>query len=522
MTGNVLLDEVIVSAHERPHDVAVVEAKTGRTLSFEALLACATTAGRRMVNAGARPGGNVVMTGALDLDFVVACFGAFTVNVTPALLDPNSKDVTLKQCIDELEAEVWVTTSEVDTLGLRHFNPIGTSRCSDSTDRFGEWVSSWDVLDPILMLYTSGTTGIPKGVPWSSRELSSQIRYYSAASEIRTEFCLFPHLALVAIAIGRTAVLPDVTTLQPLKIPIESVHGQMVEYGCDYVFASPLVWDRMVRFLQESRMAAPPILVAATAGSALSGRLVERIASALPNTTVRIPFASTEAVMPITVIDATEFVYLAGTKTYAGAGVPLGAVTDEMAVAVIPVEYEARDFSIARASVTSAVVGEIVVSGSRVTRTYFRREDVERHAKLRDVVTERVWHRTADLGYLDDDGRLWFVCRKKDVIPLPGGTNLYPDALEQMWNMATGASISAVVYSALRGELFYVLPKDSVAEVDQFVLDLQADRAGVPRPTVVMLGDSLPADVRHNSKVDRASVLRLVEATRGLSEVTRG
>ncbi|WP_066907366.1 AMP-binding protein [Millisia brevis] len=522
-TGNVLLDSLIVSARDRPHDEAVIEAKTGRSLSFHELLVCATDAGRSMVASGAEPGGNVVTTGSLDLDFVVACFGAFSENITPALLDPNSSENTLRQCIGELQATVWVTTSKLDeTLGLTHFDPTGVASAT-TTDEIGQrWSPTCDVLDPILMLYTSGTTGIPKGVPWASRELASQIRYYSAATQIKTEFCLFPHLALVAIAIGRTAVLPDVTTLQPLRIPIESVHAQMVEHGCDYVFASPLVWDRMVRFLDESGRDAPPIKIAATAGSALSGRLIERISAALPNTTVRIPFASTEAVMPITVIDAPEFVFLSGTRTYAGAGVPLGAVADEMAVAVVPTEFDERDFSIHRFSLPPKEVGEIVVTGSRVTRTYFHRPDVERHAKLRDVVTERVWHRTADLGYIDEEGRLWFVCRKKDVIRIAGGGDLYPDSLEQMWNMATGASISAVVYSEPSDELFYVLPADSVAEVDEFVLNLQADRAGVPRPIVVRLSTSLPADVRHNSKVDRPSVLRIVQSQRDANEVARG
>ncbi len=82
-----------------------------------------------------------------------------------------------------------------------------------------------------------------------------------------------------------------------------------------------------------------------------------------------------------------------------------------------------------------------------------------------------------------------------------------------------GASISAVVYSEPSDELFYVLPGDSVAEIDEFVLNLQADRADVPpRPTVVTLSGSLPADVRHNSKVDRPSVLRIVESQHETNE----
>ncbi len=188
------------------------------------------------------------------------------------------------------------------------------------------------------------------------------------------------------------------TTLQPLRIPpIESVHRQMMKHGCDYVFASPLVWDRLVRFLKESGEEAPPIKIAATAGSALSGRLIERISATLPQTTVRIPFASTEAVMPITVIDAPEFVYLSKTRTYAGAGVPLGAVADEMSVGgVVPIESDESDFSIGRSSLPSMEVGGDRRDGQSGDADVLPPPpDVECHAKLRDVVTERVWHRTA-------------------------------------------------------------------------------------------------------------------------------
>ncbi len=86
-----------------------------------------------------------------------------------------------------------------------------------------------------------------------------------------------------------------------------------------------------------------------------------------------------------------------------------------------------------------------------------------------------------------------------------------PDALEQMWNMVTGFALSAVVYDADADRLFYVFPHDEdPSAVDIGTMSILARRLHLPDPTPVRLPGALPTDPRHNSKIDRDAVSRLV------------
>lgn len=511
--GNVLLDQLVHFAETRPDATAVIDGGTGERLTFRDLLSTSFAAADWLVANGGEPNSNLILTVPLGIGFLQLSFGAFINGMVPALVDPGSSKEALLQSSKELRATIWATNSRAAAVGDQPVGIPPAAFADEGTANSARLVLSDGKCssDPILILYTSGTTGLPKGVPWTGRELRSQIELYSR-DDIDSEFCLFAHLALVAVAMGRTAVLPAVDTLQPQQIDVARVSKQMAEHGSDYVFASPLFWDRLVQHLSTDAPAPrPTILIAATAGSAVSGRLVERLEKALPETQIRIPYASTEALMPITSISSTDYIHLSRTKTYSGHGIPLGRNCDSTHIAILSPDVDVHEFVVKDRALPDGVVGEIVASGSRVTHNYFRRPGIEVHAKLRDVLTERVWHRTGDMGYKDESGRLWFVCRKKDILITPYGT-IYPDLLEQMWNMSSGAVLSAVVFSERIGSFLYVLPPDSTAVVDRGVLNMQAERIGIPDPVVVILDRPLPADRRHNSKIDRIATLELANS----------
>lgn len=508
-TGNVLLDGLGDRLSQEPGAVAIVDCATGEAISVARLDRLTTVAADHLRDLGVRADDYVIITLPLGLDFIAYSFGAFKLGAVPALVDHKSAAAALEQCLDELDARAWITyaTPPSTFLGVAEAPRVRIEQCprADATE-----LPMRDVLDSVLMLYTSGTSGVPKGVPWTSRELASQIEIYRDPA-IDSEFCLFPHLALVAIAMGRTAVLPHLSTVAPAEVDIAELHRQLCAHGGDYMFASPLLWQRLADHIASGR-AVPPVKKAAAAGSAVNSRLIEQLMELMPDTQFVVPYASTEVLMPISLIEGDEYVYHSGAGTWSGRGVPLGPAARGITVGVVDADRSSRTFEARQHLLPAGQIGEIVVTGSRSTTTYFKRPDIEGHAKMRDQHTGRIWHRTADIGYLDDRGILWYLCRKKDVVPARTAT-LYPDAIEAMFNLVTGVPLSAVIYDSTVDALFYVLnAADAPTDFDLGTLAILAERVDLPAPRIVLLPNALPADPRHNSKIDRVATLRQVQA----------
>ena len=83
---------------------------------------------------------------------------------------------------------------------------------------------------------------------------------------------------------------------------------------------------------------------------------------------------------------------------------------------------------------------EILVRGPNVTQGYYKNE-----VKTKEAFTDEGWFRTGDLGYLDKNGYLYIRGRKKFMILTPAGQNVYPEDIEAELNKESGVKDSAVV-----------------------------------------------------------------------------
>jgi acyl-CoA synthetase (AMP-forming)/AMP-acid ligase II len=157
-------------------------------------------------------------------------------------------------------------------------------------------------------------------------------------------------------------------------------------------------------------------------------------------------------------------------------------------------------------TLSPSVPGEIVVTGAHVVRGYLGGIGDEETKFSVDGV---VWHRTGDVGYLDERGRLWLLGRADAVIEDSRGT-LHPFAVECAAREVLG--VRRVAAMAHDGKRLLILegPGEGSAEARRAALDALA----WARLDEVVTLRKLPMDRRHNSKVDYPELRRLLARQR--------
>jgi len=170
-------------------------------------------------------------------------------------------------------------------------------------------------------------------------------------------------------------------------------------------------------------------------------------------------------------------------------------------------------------------IGEIVVKGPVVTREYLNRPEKTALAKIQDA--DGIWHRMGDVGYFDDQGRLWFCGRKAHRVTTRDGV-LFPVTAEAIFNHHPDVARTALVGVGPRGQqrpVLIVEPRpgkvpSSLLEKQRFTLELLALGAEYehtqPVQDVLFYTGTFPTDVRHNVKIQREKLA--VWATKHLRE----
>jgi long-chain acyl-CoA synthetase len=351
--------------------------------------------------------------------------------------------------------------------GLRSFE----EETDGESDRF-EAVPRGDG-DLAVILYTSGTTGTPKGVALSHANLESNARASASLFELDRErwsvgvLPLSHSYGLTVMNAGhilgtRSALLrwfnPEevLRTIQEFRAEAMSGVPTMFVYLLNYPGAS--AYDTSTMRVWGSGAAPLPVEVVEPFERRFGGKLLEG-------------YGLTEA-SPVVAAHR-----LSGVRKLGSVGQPIPGVTvsirddDDRA---LPVDE----------------VGEVCVQGPNVMVGYYR--NPEETAKT----IRGGWLRTGDMGRLDADNYLYIVERKKDLI-IRGGFNIYPRDVEEALYAFPGVAEAAVIGlpDTLMGEevvAFVVLKPGQAATADEVAGFCQTRLAKYKCPKEIRFVDALP------------------------------
>jgi acyl-CoA synthetase (AMP-forming)/AMP-acid ligase II len=278
--------------------------------------------------------------------------------------------------------------------------------------------------DPALLLYTSGTTGEPKGVMLTHRNLTANaesiIEYLGLSDSDKVMVVLPFHysygnsLLTTHLMVGGTLVLENRFVFPNLvldKIREEQVTGFA---GVPSTFAILLNRSNL------RKSAFPSLRYVTQAGGAMSPKLARELQEALPGTDVFIMYGQTEAVARLTYLDPSELIRKAGSIGKAIPGVRITLRKEDGAFA------------------SPGEVGEIVAEGENVMAGYWNNPDA-----TKTVLKDGRLH-TGDLARADGEEFLYIVGRRSEMIKT-GGHRVSPKEIEEVISGVPGVHEVAVV-----------------------------------------------------------------------------
>ena len=527
-----------IAATERPGDPATkspvavhptVEARheirTFRQLDQESDAAAA-----HLSQAGLAAGDRVLLAVRPGHDLIVGMFALLKLGAVPVAIDPGMGWSAFLGCVHRSRPAALVGVRAATLLSRLPFTAFRTLRTRVTVGGFA-WRRALatapaaprplaevtpDTLAAIL--FTSGSTGAPKGVCYTHGMFDAQIELVRATYDIRpgeTDMAMLPLFALFNPALGTTTVTPLLDPSKPLAANPAPLVAALRAEKVTCSFGSPAIWGKIADYCEARDLKLPDLRRLLIAGAPVSGELLAKLRVIAPHCTTHTPYGATEC-LPVTTITADELLGEARQAALQGHGTCVGRPVSGVEIRVIR-ETDGPIATLADATPCAVgEIGEIIATGPSVTREYDGLPEATRAAKIADG--DRVWHRMGDLGRLDASGRLFFFGRRVEKVRTPDG-DLPTESVEPAFRqhpqvfrcalIGIGVAPSHVPVLVVEPRPGY-FPADDAARA-RFIAELREVAKTCPlaaRVQHIVFQRALPVDVRHNAKIHRLQLAK--------------
>jgi acyl-CoA synthetase (AMP-forming)/AMP-acid ligase II len=521
-------------ARRQPDTPAIIFPGNGRSLSFRELNGLSDRIAHGLVSCGIGRGVRTALMVTPGPEFFALTFAIFKVGAVPILVDPGLGVKNLKKCLAEAEprAFIGIPKAQVARLlfgwgkeTLRTFITVGPRLFWQGTTLAALINRGPDLPFPLAptgrdevaaILFTSGSTGPPKGAVYSHGNFVAQVEalrkvYGIEPGEI--DLPTFPLFALFAPALGMTAVIPEMNFTRPGSVNPRCIISAIERYRVTTMFGSPALIDRIGRFGANHGTRLPSLRRVISAGAPVPAAVLERFTGMLnPGVEIFTPYGATEA-LPVCSIGSSEILGETRRITDAGGGVCIGRPVAGVRLEIIEISDE--PIPVWRDSLRTPLqqIGEIVVKGEQVTQRYYNRPEADRLAKIADPAGG-IFHRMGDLGGRDEQGRIWFCGRKSHRVVTPSET-LFTIPCEAVFNTHPDVFRTALVGigepGGQRSVLCVELEKGRWVDRDKVrreLLEIGKAHIHTHGITTILFHPGFPVDIRHNAKIFREKLAR--------------
>ncbi|QEG43507.1 fatty acid CoA ligase family protein [Roseimaritima ulvae] len=504
-----------------------------QAVTFEELDQRTDAIARGLLDWGVQPGMRLAMLVPFGTDFLTLTFGLLKAGVVVVLIDPGMGRRNMIRCLQDASPDGFVAIPQAHAIRSLLRGRFPQARWNVTVGR--KWGWGGETLpqierrgaaaqcdfpirqdsDSAAMIFTTGSTGPPKGVHYTHGIFNHQIDLIRSRYKIHAggrDLACFPLFGLFDAVMGVTTVIPDMDPTRPADVDPRRVVEAVEQWEIDQAFGSPALWNTVAGWCVKQKVRMPTLRRVLSAGAPVPPQTLAMLRSVIhEDAEIFTPYGATES-LPIASIESREVLTETAHQSRRGAGTCVGSRFDAIEWKVI----EINDQPIATIDevqpVPAGEIGELMVSGPVVTREYLTRGDQNAFHKVRDG--ERVWHRVGDVGYLDDAERFWFCGRKSHRVQTAAGT-LFTVPCESIINTHQDVYRSALVglgNAPDQQPLLIVEPYESARPRDKAAEQRLVDELkhlAASQPLTATITDirihrgKLPVDIRHNSKIFR-------------------
>ena len=534
----------VVPAPERPTQLAELAARAadpgaavvevgGRSISWAELSSRVRDTAAGLAVAGVEPGDRVALLVPPSIELTVALYAVWQAGGVIVVVDRGLGLRGMGRALRSARVDHLIA----DTAGLLAAGPmrvpgtrIATREVSGPLARVAGVAHTLPELartgrplgcppeaggdDQAAVIFTSGATGPAKGVLYRHRQVRAQLDLIRATYRVTADdriVAAFAPFALYGPALGVPSAVPAADVTRPGTLTAAALGDAAAAIDATVVFASPAALANVLAtawgLTGEQRAALGRVRLLMSAGAPVPADLLRRLTAVLPGAEMHTPYGMTEG-LPLTDISLPQ-IESAGTGDGVCVGRPLPGV--ELLIGPLDAQGVPRTHLTADAGVS----GEIWARAEHLKDRYDTLWLTDQSAAVHPG-----WHRTGDVGVLDQQGRLWVQGRTVHVLSTADGP-VTPVGIEQRvqsrlngggGNDADDAAAGgrpgvAVVGVGPRGtqQIVVVLTGAGGPLATRDLTDAARDAAGKP-VAAVLVRTSLPVDIRHNSKVDRVEV----------------
>jgi len=502
------------SARTHPDREAIVFPATGRRLTYAEVDAAANMVANTLVGIGIEPGDKVALSCPNLPYFSLVYWGILKAGATVVPLNVLLKGREVAYHLDDSDAKAYFCfegTAELpigqegyagfqEAAGCEHFFVITADLAAPSpfegVQTFAQALGAptfetveTDEDDTAVILYTSGTTGQPKGAELRHRNMRDNAhlgeKIFGASSDDPDRFlCVLPlfHSFGQTVIQNGSAAYGGTVVMLP-RFEAGAALELMESEGITFFAGVPTMYWGLLGALKEAQAHGSGKVDVAKIRDTL--RVAVAGGSALP---VEVHKAF-EREFGVTILEGyglSETSPVASFSPY-GEGVRVGSIGRPVpGVEMKLIQQDGWD----EVEAGPDAIGEIAIKGHNIMKGYYGRPDATAES-IQDG-----WFRSGDLGRRDEDGWYYIVDRSKDMI-IRGGYNVYPREIEEVLMSHPDVSLAAVigVPHESHGEeikAFVILEPGAEVTADDLVAWGKEQMAAYKYPRLVEVVDALP------------------------------